>query len=485
MLQAFAALHLSRLVHAHKNDIFERQGFTMNAQNATALKSDDTNIIALDTEQVTKASPLEKIRVTGGAQLNGSIPVSGAKNAALKHLCATMLTGDPVTLTNMPVALKDIQMLSALMKEMGMHVALRKDNVAVVQASNITSTVAPYDLVRKMRASVLVMGPLLARMGEAEVSLPGGCAIGTRPIDLHLDGFRAMGAEITLNDGYVRAKAPLGGLIGAEIYFPKVSVGATENLMMAATLAKGTTFLKNAAREPEIMDQAEALIRMGAKISGHGTDTIRIEGVPHLHGCTYPVIADRIETGTFMIASAMAGGTLRLKNTQTEFLTALIAPLRKANVIIEQEGNDIIVSRDINKPLIGTDIMTEPYPGFPTDMQAQFMTMLTLCEGAGMVTETIFENRFMHVPELCRMGADITVHGHSAIVRGVKKLKGAEVMATDLRASVSLILAGLVAEGHTDVNRIYHLDRGYENLTGKLSAVGAHIERMKADLIEE
>jgi UDP-N-acetylglucosamine 1-carboxyvinyltransferase len=322
-------------------------------------------------------------------------------------------------------------------------------------------------------------------MGEAEVSLPGGCAIGTRPIDLHLDGFRAMGADITLNDGYVRAKAPVGGLIGAEIYFPKVSVGATENLMMAATLAKGTTLLKNAAREPEIMDQAEALLRMGAKISGHGTDTIRIEGVPHLHGCTYPVIADRIETGTFMIASAMTGGTLRLINTKIEFLTALIAPLRKANVTIEQDGNDVIVSRDIDKPLIGTDIMTEPYPGFPTDMQAQFMTMLTLCNGAGMVTETIFENRFMHVPELCRMGADITVQGNSAIVRGVKQLKGAEVMATDLRASVSLILAGLVATGHTDVNRIYHLDRGYENLTGKLSAVGANIERMKADPIED
>ena len=451
---------------------------------AVKQKIDDTEI-AIDPVQVIKPSPLEKIRVEGGHQLNGSLQISGAKNAALKHLCATMLTGDPVQLSNMPVALKDIQLLAALMKEMGIHITLRKNNVAIIQASDISSTTAPYDLVRKMRASVLVMGPLLGRMGEAEVSLPGGCAIGTRPIDLHLDGFRAMGAEITLNDGYVRATAPKGGLQGAEIFFPKVSVGATENLMMAATLAKGTTLLKNAAREPEIIDQAEALIRMGAKITGHGTDTIRIEGVPYLHGCNYDVIPDRIETGTFMIAAGLTGGTLRLQKTRMDFLTSLIAPLRKANVTIEQDGDDVIVHRADGRPLVGTDIMTEPYPGFPTDMQAQFMTMLTLCEGAGMVTETIFENRFMHVPELLRMGANINVQGNSALVRGVPKLKGAEVMATDLRASVSLILAGLVAEGHTDVNRIYHLDRGYENLTGKLSAVGAKIERMKAEPIEE
>ena len=321
------------------------------------------------------------------------------------------------------------------------------------------------------------MGPLLARTGVAQVSLPGGCTIGTRPIDMHLDGFRAMGARIDLEDGYVKATAPAGGLQGAKILFPKVSVGATENLMMAATLAKGETILVNAAREPEIIDQGNALIAMGAKITGLGTSEIHIEGSPYLHGCTHDIIADRIETGTFMIAVALTGGTLRLKKTQTEFLTSLVAPLEKAGVTIETDGNDVIVHRN-GCPLVGTDIMTEPYPGFATDLQAQFMTMLTVCEGSGMVTETIFENRFMHVPELCRMGANITVQGNSAIVRGVKKLKGAEVMATDLRASVSLILAGLVAEGDTYVNRIYHLDRGYENLTGKLSACGALIERM-------
>jgi UDP-N-acetylglucosamine 1-carboxyvinyltransferase len=288
-----------------------------------------------------------------------------------------------------------------------------------------------------------------------------------------------MGATIELQEGYVRAIAPKGGLQGAKILFPKVSVGATENIMMAATLAKGETILMNAAREPEIVDQGEALIKMGAKISGLGTSEIRIEGVPYLHGCTHDILADRIETGTFMIAAALTGGTLRLKKTQTRFLTALIGPLNKANVTIEEDGANVIVHRD-NKPLIGTDIMTEPYPGFATDLQAQFMTMLTMCEGSGMVTETIFENRFMHVPELCRMGANITVHGHSAIIRGVKKLKGAEVMATDLRASVSLILAGLVAEGETMVNRIYHLDRGYEDLVGKLRNCGAQIERLPA-----
>lgn len=441
-----------------------------------ALKETE-EFISIDPERVIKPVGLDKIKVTGGTRLNGEIKISGAKNAALKHLCAAMLTGEPIQFTNCPVNLKDIQTLSALMQEMGVKVQLRRDGTAFIQADNITSSVAPYDLVRQMRASVLVMGPLLARTGEAQVSLPGGCTIGTRPIDMHLDGFREMGAEITLEDGYVKATAPKGGIRGAKILFPKVSVGATENLMMAATLAKGETVLVNAAREPEIIDQGNALIAMGAKISGLGTSEIHIEGVPHLHGCTHDVLADRIETGTFMIAVALTGGTLRLKKTQTEFLTSLIAPLRKTGVTIEEEGSDIIVHRN-GTPLIGTDIMTEPYPGFATDLQAQFMTMLTMCEGSGMVTETIFENRFMHVPELRRMGADITVQGNSAIVRGVKKLKGAEVMATDLRASVSLILAGLVAEGETFVNRIYHLDRGYENLTGKLEACGAKIERL-------
>jgi UDP-N-acetylglucosamine 1-carboxyvinyltransferase len=434
--------------------------------------------LAIDPHAVIKSSALDKIRVQGGTRLNGEIAISGAKNAALKHFCATLLTGDAVQFTNTPVGLKDLQTLAALLQEMGVTVALRSDGLAVLQAANITSTRAPYDLVRKMRASVLVLGPLLARMGEAEVSLPGGCSIGTRPIDMHLDGFRAMGAEIELAEGYVRATAPKGGLRGARILFPKVSVGATENVMMAATLAKGETILSNAAREPEIIDQGNALIAMGAKIEGLGTSEIRIEGVPTLHGTVHDILPDRIETGTFMIAVALTGGTLRLKKTQTQFLSALIAPLRKAGVTVEEQGDDVIVHRN-GQPLIGTDIMTDPYPGFATDLQAQFMTMLTMCEGAGMVTETIFENRFMHVPELCRMGANITIQGNSAIVRGVKKLKGAEVMATDLRASVSLILAGLVAEGETIVDRIYHLDRGYENLVGKLEACGAKVDRVK------
>ncbi len=446
--------------------------------HSPALKvlQDEPQYLAIDPHAVIRSSPLDKIRVQGGTRLEGDIQISGAKNAALKHFCATILTGDAVQFTNTPVGLKDLQTLAALLAEMGVKVALREDGLAILQADNITSTKAPYDLVRKMRASVLVMGPLLARMGEAEVSLPGGCSIGTRPIDMHLDGFRALGAEIELAEGYVRAKAPRGGLVGAKILFPKVSVGATENVMMAATLAKGETILCNAAREPEIIDQGNALIAMGAKIEGLGTSEIRIQGVSSLHGTTHDIIADRIETGTFMIAVALTGGTLRLKKTQTGFLSALIAPLEKAGVTVEEQGQDVIVHRN-GKPLVGTDIMTDPYPGFATDLQAQFMTMLTMCEGAGMVTETIFENRFMHVPELCRMGANITTQGNSAIVRGVKRLKGAEVMATDLRASVSLILAGLVAEGETVVDRIYHLDRGYENLVGKLAACGAKVER--------
>jgi len=441
------------------------------------------DFITIDPHKAMQASGLEKIRVQGGTQLNGIIPISGAKNAALKHMCAAMLTGELVQFTNMPVGLKDIQTLAALMKEMGTDITLRSDGTMFIRAENIHSTEAPYDLVRRMRASVLVMGPLLGRFGEATVSLPGGCTIGSRPIDLHLEGFKAMGAEIILEEGYVKAKAPVGGLRGAKITFPFVSVGATENIMMAATLAKGETVLINAAREPEIIDQGNALIKMGAKITGLGTSEIRIEGVPALHGMAHDVLPDRIETGTFMIGVALTGGTVRLQHTRTDFLSSLIAPLEKAGVTIDLEGDDVIVHRN-GKPLVGTDIMTEPYPGFATDLQAQFMTMLTMCEGAGMVTETIFENRFMHVPELRRMGADITVQGNSAIVRGVTKLKGADVMATDLRASVSLILAGLVAEGETTVDRIYHLDRGYENLVGKLEGCGAKVERLTSSYME-
>lgn len=439
--------------------------------------NDDKNVEVMKDE--VKSSGLEKMRVTGGTPLNGTIKISGAKNAALKHMCASILTDEPFTLDNMPVGLQDVRTLGELLTHLGVAVTLdKKLGRATLHAKDIASHVAPYDLVRKMRATVLVLGPLLARHGKAEVSLPGGCALGARPIDLHIKGLEAMGATIDLESGYVKATAPKGGLQGADITFPLVSVGATENLMMAATLAKGETILRNAAREPEIIDQGEALIKMGAKIEGLGTSEIKITGVDKLHGATHSVIPDRIETGTYMCAVGLCGGELRLQNTRLNFLSALLSPLKKAGMDISQDGDDVLVRRNDAK-LKGVDIMTEAYPGFATDLQAQFMTMLTLCEGAGMISETIFENRFMHVPELCRMGANITIKGNSAIIRGVEKLKGAEVMATDLRASVSLVLAGLVAEGDTIINRIYHLDRGYENIVDKLTAVGAKIERIR------
>jgi UDP-N-acetylglucosamine 1-carboxyvinyltransferase len=423
-----------------------------------------------------KPSQLDKLRIRGGNRLKGEIPISGAKNAALKHMCAALLTDQPVQFQNMPVTLRDVRTLAELLDYLGMTVALRSDGVAMLHTPTIKTHIAPYDLVRKMRASVLVLGPLLAREGQADISMPGGCSIGTRPIDLHLAGFKAMGAEIDLEGGYVKARAPKG-LKGAHITFPFVSVGATENIMMAATLAEGETVLSNAAREPEIIDQGNALIAMGAKIEGLGTSEIRIQGVTSLSGVTHSCIPDRIETGTYICAVGLAGGDVRLKNTRVDFLSSLIGPLTGAGMEIKQDGNDVFVHRNGNH-LQGIDIMTEPYPGFPTDLQAQFMAMLTLCKGAGMVTETIFENRFMHVPELCRMGANITVQGNSAIVRGVEKLTGAEVMATDLRASVALVLAGLVAEGETVVNRIYHLERGYENIVEKLGGVGADVEKI-------
>lgn len=421
-------------------------------------------------------STLDKIRIRGGKALNGSIPISGAKNAALKLMCAALLTDHSLHLENAPNALRDIRSQTDLLQYLGCAVQ-REGNLMALNARDIENTTAPYDLVRKMRTSILVLGPLLARFGQAKVSLPGGCAIGTRPVDLHIKGLEEMGAEITLEEGYIHARAPEGGLRGAKILFPKVSVGATENLMMAATLAKGETVLANAAREPEIVDLGECLIKMGAKISGLGTETIRIEGAPYLKGTQHEILPDRIETGTYIIAAGMTGGTLRLENARIEHLSAALGHLAQTGIDVEQDGRDIIVHRGEGQRLKSVDIMTEPYPGFPTDLQAQFMAMLTLAEGAGMVTETIFENRFMHVPELSRMGANITVQGHSAIVRGVEKLTGAEVMATDLRASVALVLAGLVAEGETTVNRIYHLERGYENIVGKLAACGAEIER--------
>lgn len=426
-----------------------------------------------------KGSALDKIKIVGGQQLNGLIPISGAKNCALKLMCAALLTDKSLYLENSPNTLRDIHSQVELLEYLGCDIKRNKSLMAI-NAKSIHTYTAPYDIVRKMRGSILVLGPLLARFGEAKVSLPGGCAIGTRPVDLHLKGLEEMGAEISLEEGYIHAKAPKGGLQGAKILFPKVSVGATENLMMAATLAKGTTVLANAAKEPEISDLGECLIKMGAKISGLGTDTIRIEGVSHLSGAQHSIIPDRIEAGTYIIAAGMTGGILRLQNARIDDLSAVLGHLSQAGVEVEQAGNDIIVSREIER-LRCVDIMTEPYPGFPTDLQAQFMSMLTIGQGAGMVTETIFENRFMHVPELSRMGADITVQGNSAIVRGVETLTGAEVMATDLRASVALVLAGLVAEGETTVNRIYHLDRGYEDLVAKLSACGADISRVHGE----
>lgn len=429
--------------------------------------------ILVDPDRLSQASELEKMVIKGGNALNGRIRISGAKNAALKHMVACLLTDEPMNLANCPVHLGDIKMQAAVLKTLGAEVVLREDGLAMIHAKAIESHVAPYDLVRRMRASVLILGPLLARHGKAEVSLPGGCAIGTRPIDMHLDALSLMGAEITLDGGYVKAEAP-SGLKGAEINFSKVSVGATENIMMAATLAKGITVINNAAREPEIVDQGEALIKMGAKIEGLGTARLVIEGVERLNGITHEIVPDRIEAGTYMIAVAMAGGKVVLENVRTEHLTTLVAPLKEAGMHIEEQGKDLVVERN-GVDLKGFDIMTEPHPGFPTDLQAQLMSLMTICQGAGMITETVFENRFMHVPELVRMGANITVHGNSALIRGVEGLKGAEVMATDLRASVALVLAGLVAEGETVVNRIYHLNRGYEKLVEKLSACGADI----------
>jgi UDP-N-acetylglucosamine 1-carboxyvinyltransferase len=419
---------------------------------------------------------LDQICVRGGQQLNGKIRISGAKNSALKLVCASLLTAESMYFENMPNALRDMRSQTELLEHLGVIVKAEGDLMAI-NAETIRDFTAPYDIVRKMRASILVLGPLLARFGQAKVSLPGGCAIGTRAVDMHLDGLKAMGAEITLDNGYIHAAA-MNGLKGTKILFPKVSVGATENLMMAATLAKGTTVLANAAREPEIVDLGECLIAMGASITGLGTETITIEGLSKLSGTHYKVLPDRIETGTFMIAAAMTGGELRLQNANLNHLTALTAKLQEAGVKVTEDGEDIVVAHDGSR-LKGVDIMTEPHPGFPTDLQAQFMAMLTLADGAGMVTETIFENRFMHVPELCRMGADITAHGNSAIVRGVEKLTGAEVMATDLRASVALVLAALAAEGETHVNRIYHLERGYENIVEKLRGVGADIEHVQ------
>ncbi|MCG5239099.1 UDP-N-acetylglucosamine 1-carboxyvinyltransferase [Azospirillum doebereinerae] len=425
---------------------------------------------------------MDKIRIRGGRPLNGSITVGGAKNAALPLMTAALLSDETLTLTNLPI-LADINTLCNLLLQHGVaiHMAGAGGDCAGravdFTARDITNTTAPYDLVRKMRASVLVLGPLLARCGEAKVSLPGGCAIGARPVDLHIKGLEAMGADIRIEGGYIVAKAPAGGLRGAEYVFPKVSVGATENLLMAATLAKGTTILVNAAREPEVIDLADCLVKMGAKIAGIGTDRLVIEGVDRLHGARHMVVADRIETGTYAMAAAMTGGRLDILNTRLDLIKAAVKALAPAGVAFEEIENGIRVSR-ANGELHGVDVMTEPFPGFPTDLQAQMMALMSVASGAAMITETIFENRFMHAPELTRMGARITVHGSSALVRGVERLTGAPVMATDLRASVSLVLAGLAAKGETVISRVYHLDRGYERVEEKLAACGADIERI-------
>lgn len=436
-----------------------------------------TNPVSTDAQNkpTPAKSPLDKIIIRGGAELNGNIRISGAKNAALKIMCAALLSEESLHLENSPNTLRDMRSQTELLEYLGCTVQAQGD-VMAINAGGVTDFTAPYDIVRKMRGSILVLGPLLARFGEAKVSLPGGCAIGTRPVDLHIKALEEMGATIKLEEGYIHAKAPQGGLQGAKILFPKVSVGATENLMMAATLAKGKTILGNAAKEPEIVNLGECLNAMGAKITGLGTETITIEGVKSLHGARHAVLPDRIETGTYIIAAGMTGGTVRLENADIKPLSSLLGLLNQAGLDIEEDGKGIIVNRRVER-LKSCDIMTEPHPGFATDLQAQFMAMLTIAQGAGMVTETIFENRFMHVPELTRMGANIVVQGNSAIVRGVEKLTGAEVMATDLRASVALVLAGLVAEGDTTVNRIYHLERGYEDIVGKLGGCGANIRK--------
>jgi UDP-N-acetylglucosamine 1-carboxyvinyltransferase len=418
---------------------------------------------------------MDRIRIQGGRPLDGTIRIGGAKNAALPLMAAGLLTDERLTLTNVP-ALADIATMAALLRTLGVAVEpVGNDGRTLAIGGAITASEAPYDIVRKMRASVLVLGPLVARTGEARVSLPGGCAIGTRPIDLHLKALEELGAEISLEAGYVTATARKG-LKGATVIFPFVSVGATENLLMAATLAEGTTVIANAAREPEIGDLAACLTAMGARIEGVGTDRLTVHGVTSLHAATHAIIPDRIETGTYACAAAITGGSVLLEGAKLEHLGAVMRTLREAGVEVSEAEGGLSVKR-LNG-LHGADAMTEPYPGFPTDMQAQFMSLMSVAEGASMVTETIFENRFMHVPELSRMGANIVVHGASAIVRGVPTLSGAPVMATDLRASVSLVLAGLAAKGETIVNRVYHLDRGYERVEEKLAACGAAIERI-------
>ena len=425
---------------------------------------------------------MDRIRITGGRRLAGRILVSGAKNAALPLMCASLLTDATLTLANLP-HLTDIATLASLLTQHGVEIRMdgngrdgHHGRTLALTAGDITNTTAPYDLVRQIRASVLVLGPLLARKGQARVALPGGDAIGIRPVDLHLKGLSELGAELEVTKGFIEARAPRG-LKGARIVMPSISVGATENLLMAATLAEGETILVNAAREPEIGDLARCLQAMGADIEGIGSDTLRIRGQQRLKGAAHAVIADRIEAGTYAIAAAITGGEIELVGIGLELIEALVQTLTQAGVAIEPSPEGVRVARPDG--LIGVDAMTEPYPGFPTDLQAQMMALMTTAKGVSLITETIFENRFMHVPELARLGANINVHGRSALVRGVTRLTGAPVMATDVRASVSLVLAGLIADGVTEIDRVHHLDRGYEHLEAKLAACGAEIERVR------
>jgi UDP-N-acetylglucosamine 1-carboxyvinyltransferase len=417
---------------------------------------------------------MDKLIVNGGIPLRGEVRISGAKNAALPLLVASLLTSDQLRIGNVP-HLQDITTTMELLGRMGVRLVMDEKMAIEADASQVASVCAPYELVKTMRASILVLGPLLARFGEAEVSLPGGCAIGSRPVNLHIDGLRAMGAEINLDGGYIRAESKR--LRGARIFMDTVSVTGTENLMMAAALADGTSIIENAAREPEVVDLAHCLIAMGARISGAGTDTITIEGVERLHGASHEVIPDRIETGTYLVAGAITRGDVKLRGTSPELVRSVLDKLQEAGANIETGDDWVRLSMDGKRPKAVT-VRTAPYPAFPTDMQAQFVAMNSVAEGTATVTETIFENRFMHAYELQRMGANIEMEGNTALVRGVPSLTGAPVMATDLRASASLALAGLVAEGETVVDRIYHIDRGYECIEEKLSQLGARIRRV-------
>jgi UDP-N-acetylglucosamine 1-carboxyvinyltransferase len=426
---------------------------------------------------------MQKLAIQGGNRLNGEVRISGAKNAALPILCASLLTADELHLDNLP-DLQDVVTMRKLLQQLGVAIEV-SGNQAVMSCAHIDKLEAPYDMVKTMRAAILVLGPLVTRFGEARVSLPGGCAIGSRPVDLHIKGLQAMGAEIHIEHGYIHAQVPPGNgrrngggrLKGARIFFDLVSVTGTENLMMAAVLADGVTVLENAAREPEVVDLAHCLIAMGARIEGAGSDTIRITGVEKLHGASHHILPDRIESGTFLVAAAATGGDITLTDARADILENVLEKLQEAGAVIQVSGSTINLK--MNKRPMAVNVRTSPYPAFPTDMQAQFMALNAIAEGSAMVVETIFENRFMHVQELRRLGAEIEVEGNTAVIKGCAQLEGATIMATDLRASASLVIAGLVAQGETIVDRIYHLDRGYEHLEAKLSALGANIRRLK------